>query len=146
MSSESKDLSISYFSKVHYPNKKPDTKSKRAKQEEQPSLSLFQDKIENYFLPQLSLLQNTVSSNKNMLSDDALNENARMLENVLDDYGVKGEILSVKPGPVVTLYELEPAAGLKASRVISLADDIARSMSALATRVSTIPGRSVIGI
>ena len=69
-----------------------------------------------------------------------------MLENVLDDYGVKGEILSVKPGPVVTLYELEPAAGLKASRVISLADDIARSMSALATRVSTIPGRSVIGI
>ena len=146
LSSESKDLSISYFSKVHYPNKKPDTKSKRAKQEEQPSLSLFQDKIENYFLPQLSLLQNTVSSNKNILSDDALNENARMLENVLDDYGVKGEILSVKPGPVVTLYELEPAAGLKASRVISLADDIARSMSALATRVSTIPGRSVIGI
>ena len=146
LSSESKDLSISYFSKVHYPNKKLDTKSKRAKQEEQPSLSLFQDKIENYFLPQLSLLQNTVSSNKNILSDDALNENARMLENVLDDYGVKGEILSVKPGPVVTLYELEPAAGLKASRVISLADDIARSMSALATRVSTIPGRSVIGI
>ncbi|MEE2621356.1 MAG: DNA translocase FtsK, partial [Pseudomonadota bacterium] len=146
LSSESKDLSTSYFSKVHYPSKKADMKSKRAKQEEQPSLSLFQDKIENYFLPQLSLLQNTVSSNKNILSGDALNENARMLENVLDDYGVKGEILSVKPGPVVTLYELEPAAGLKASRVISLADDIARSMSALATRVSTIPGRSVIGI
>ena len=146
LSSESKDSSISYFSKVHYPNKKTDMKSKRAKQEEQPSLSLFQDKIEDYFLPQLSLLQNTVASTKNILSDDALNENARMLENVLDDYGVKGEILSVKPGPVVTLYELEPAAGLKASRVISLADDIARSMSALATRVSTIPGRSVIGI
>ena len=146
LSSESKDLSISYFSKVHYPNKKTDLKSKRAKQEEQPSLSLFQDKIEDYSLPQLSLLQNNVASTNNILSDDALNENARMLENVLDDYGVKGEILSVKPGPVVTLYELEPAAGLKASRVISLADDIARSMSALATRVSTIPGRSVIGI
>ena len=146
LSSESKDLNTSYFSKVHYPSKKADTKSKRAKQEEQPSLSLFQDKIENYFLPQLSLLQNTVSSNKNILSDDALNENARMLENVLDDYGVKGEIVSVRPGPVVTMYELEPAPGLKASRVIGLADDIARSMSALSARVSTVPGRSVIGI
>ncbi|MFL2801308.1 MAG: DNA translocase FtsK [Paracoccaceae bacterium] len=146
LTSESKDSSVSYFSKVQYPNKKTDIKSKRAKQEEQPSLALFQDKIEDYSIPKLSLLQNTVSSNKNILSDDALNENARMLENVLDDYGVRGEILSVKPGPVVTLYELEPAAGLKASRVISLADDIARSMSALATRVSTIPGRSVIGI
>ena len=69
-----------------------------------------------------------------------------MLESVLDDYGVKGEIVSVRPGPVVTMYELEPAAGLKASRVIGLADDIARSMSALSARVSTIPGRSVIGI
>ena len=59
-----------------------------------------------------------------------------MLENVLDDYGVKGEIVSVRPGPVVTMYELEPAPGLKASRVIGLADDIARSMSALSARVS----------
>jgi len=69
-----------------------------------------------------------------------------MLETVLDDYGVKGEIVSVRPGPVVTMYELEPAPGLKASRVIGLADDIARSMSALSARVSTVPGRSVIGI
>ena len=80
------------------------------------------------------------------MSSVSLNENAKMLEAVLEDYGVKGNIISVKPGPVVTLYELEPAAGLKASRVISLSEDIARSMSALATRVSTIPGRSVIGI
>ena len=80
------------------------------------------------------------------LSDEALEENARMLESVLDDYGVKGEIVSVRPGPVVTMYELEPAPGLKASRVIGLADDIARSMSALSARVSTVPGRSVIGI
>ena len=65
---------------------------------------------------------------------------------VLDDYGVKGEIVSVRPGPVVTMYELEPAPGLKASRVIGLADDIARSMSALSARVSTVPGRTVIGI
>jgi S-DNA-T family DNA segregation ATPase FtsK/SpoIIIE len=80
------------------------------------------------------------------LSDEALEENARMLESVLDDYGVKGEITAVRPGPVVTMYELEPAPGLKASRVIGLADDIARSMSALSARVSTVPGRSVIGI
>ena len=80
------------------------------------------------------------------LSDEALEENARLLEAVLDDYGIKGEIVSVRPGPVVTMYELEPAPGLKASRVIGLADDIARSMSALAARVSTVPGRSVIGI
>ncbi|MCL4145418.1 UNVERIFIED_CONTAM: hypothetical protein GTU68_050232 [Idotea baltica] len=69
-----------------------------------------------------------------------------MLETVLDDYGVKGEIVAVRPGPVVTMYELEPAPGLKASRVIGLADDIARSMAALSARVSTVPGRSVIGI
>jgi S-DNA-T family DNA segregation ATPase FtsK/SpoIIIE len=69
-----------------------------------------------------------------------------MLENVLDDYGVRGDIVSVRPGPVVTMYELEPAPGLKASRVIGLAEDIARSMSALSARVSTLPGRSVIGI
>ena len=68
------------------------------------------------------------------------------LESVLDDYGVKGEIVSVRPGPVVTVYELEPAPGLKASRVIGLSDDIARSMSALSARVSTVPGRTVIGI
>ena len=133
-------------SKVKYPNKKVVSKSEAAKQEEQPFLSFSMEKKDTYENPKLSLLQNPTSSGTNLLSDDALNENARMLENVLDDYGVRGDILSVKPGPVVTLYELEPAAGLKASRVISLADDIARSMSALATRVSTIPGRSVIGI
>ncbi len=83
---------------------------------------------------------------RHQLSDEALEENARMLESVLDDYGVKGEIVSVRPGPVVTMYELEPAPGLKASRVIGLSDDIARSMSALSARVSTVPGRTVIGI
>ena len=74
-------------------------------------------------------------------SQDALEENARMLELVLDDYGVKGEIVTVRPGPVVRMYELEPAPGLKASRVIGLADDIARSMSALSARVAIVPGR-----
>ncbi|EHS52000.1 cell division FtsK/SpoIIIE [Rhizobium sp. PDO1-076] len=80
------------------------------------------------------------------LSTEALEHNARLLEGVLDDFGVKGEIIHVRPGPVVTLYELEPAPGIKSSRVIGLADDIARSMSAIAARVAVVPGRNAIGI
>ncbi len=80
------------------------------------------------------------------LSADALEQNARMLEGVLEDFGVKGDIIHVRPGPVVTLYELEPAPGIKSSRVIGLADDIARSMSAIAARVAVVPGRNAIGI
>jgi DNA segregation ATPase FtsK/SpoIIIE, S-DNA-T family len=80
------------------------------------------------------------------LSKDALEQNARLLEGVLEDFGVKGEIIHVRPGPVVTLYELEPAPGIKSSRVIGLADDIARSMSAIAARVAVVPGRNAIGI
>ncbi|MEC6999508.1 DNA translocase FtsK [Brucella abortus] len=80
------------------------------------------------------------------LSKDALEQNARLLEGVLEDFGARGEIINVKPGPVVTLYELEPAPGIKSSRVIGLADDIARSMSAIAARVAVIPGRNAIGI
>ena len=80
------------------------------------------------------------------LSAEALEENARQLEGVLEDFGVKGEIIHVRPGPVVTLYELEPAPGIKSSRVIGLADDIARSMSAIAARVAVVPGRNAIGI
>ncbi|WP_410217108.1 DNA translocase FtsK 4TM domain-containing protein, partial [Paracoccus sp. (in: a-proteobacteria)] len=99
-----------------------------------------------YERPPLSLLSAPAASDHPPVSQEVLMENARMLEAVLDDYGVKGQITEVRPGPVVTLYELEPAPGLKASRVIGLADDIARSMSALSARVSTVPGRSVIGI
>ena len=80
------------------------------------------------------------------LSKDQLEENARQLEIVLDDFGVKGQIIAVRPGPVVTLYELEPAPGIKSSRVISLADDIARSMSAVSARVAVVSGRNAIGI
>jgi S-DNA-T family DNA segregation ATPase FtsK/SpoIIIE len=80
------------------------------------------------------------------LSPEVLQENARLLEGVLEDFGVKGEIIEVRPGPVVTLYELEPAPGIKSSRVIGLADDIARSMSAIAARVAVIPGKNAIGI
>ena len=125
-------------------DKKPRRKSTKARAEEQPRL--FKDDNGEFILPPLALLEDPSTIVRHVPSTDALNENARMLETVLDDYGVKGEIVSVRPGPVVTMYELEPAAGLKASRVIGLADDIARSMSALAARVSTVPGRSVIGI
>ena len=132
-------------SKVFFPQKKKSPVSTRAKIDLQPSLNLEAEET-SFELPSLSLLESKIEIANLNLSEDALQENARMLESVLDDYGVKGRIISVRPGPVVTLYELEPAAGIKASRVISLADDIARSMSALSARVSTIPGRSVIGI
>jgi S-DNA-T family DNA segregation ATPase FtsK/SpoIIIE len=119
--------------------------SKQAQVEAQPALT-FEDTHPGFELPPLSLLESPERVERLHLSDEALEENARMLETVLDDYGVKGEIVAVRPGPVVTMYELEPAPGLKASRVIGLADDIARSMAALSARVSTVPGRSVIGI
>jgi S-DNA-T family DNA segregation ATPase FtsK/SpoIIIE len=129
---------------VEYPSTKPIPQSNRAKSEAQPTL--FAEDNAAFETPALNLLASPTTIVRQQLSDEALEENARMLENVLDDYGVKGEIVSVRPGPVVTMYELEPAPGLKASRVIGLADDIARSMSALAARVSTVPGRTVIGI
>ena len=130
---------------VEKPQRKPTEPSTRAIAEAQPKLA-FEDNAHDFELPPLNLLTNPTTIERHHLSDEALEENARMLESVLDDYGVKGEIVSVRPGPVVTMYELEPAPGLKASRVIGLADDIARSMSALSARVSTVPGRSVIGI
>ncbi|WP_226779793.1 DNA translocase FtsK [Oceaniglobus trochenteri] len=130
---------------VQHAPKKAVQPSKQARAEAQPTLQ-FEDKYAEYESPPLSLLTSPDTITRHVLSDEALEENARMLESVLDDYGVKGEIVSVRPGPVVTMYELEPAPGLKASRVIGLSDDIARSMSALSARVSTVPGRSVIGI
>ncbi len=130
---------------VQHSPRKPAQPSRQAQAEAQPALK-FEDSATEYETPPLNLLASPVGIERHHLSDEALEENARMLESVLDDYGVKGEIVSVRPGPVVTMYELEPAPGLKASRVIGLADDIARSMSALSARVSTVPGRSVIGI
>ena len=130
---------------VHPPLKVSQAQSARAQQEAQPSLK-FEDPKTDFELPPLGLLASPISVARYQLSDESLEENARLLESVLDDYGVKGDIVSVRPGPVVTMYELEPAPGLKASRVIGLSDDIARSMSALSARVSTVPGRSIIGI
>jgi S-DNA-T family DNA segregation ATPase FtsK/SpoIIIE len=122
--------------------KKAAAQPKKLKQ--QAALNLESDE---YQLPALGLLHEPVPvTDAVQLSDDALEENARMLEAVLTDFGVKGRIVAVRPGPVVTLYEFEPAAGVKSSRVISLSDDVARSMSAVAARIATIPGRNVIGI
>ncbi|WP_336968266.1 FtsK/SpoIIIE family DNA translocase [Sphingobium aromaticiconvertens] len=97
-------------------------------------------------LPSPDLLAPTPPSQGGKIDKAGLERNARLLESVLDDFHVKGNIIEVRPGPVVTMYELDPAPGIKASRVIALADDIARNMSALSARVATIPGRTVIGI
>ncbi len=108
----------------------------------QPSLALG----DSYQLPTLELLSPPPKEGRQQIDRAGLERNARLLESVLEDFHVRGDIVEVRPGPVVTMYELEPASGIKASRVIQLADDIARNMSALSARVATIPGRSVIGI
>ena len=101
---------------------------------------------DNSQLPPIDLLKPAPPAPGGPVDKAALERNARLLESVLDDFHVKGSIINIRPGPVVTMYELEPASGIKASRVIQLADDIARNMSAISARVATIPGRTVIGI
>ncbi len=96
--------------------------------------------------PALSLLKPAPARASTGPSAEALEANARLLETVLSDYGVQGSIVEIRPGPVVTLYELEPAPGIRSARVIGLADDIARSLSVTAVRIATVPGRNVIGI
>jgi S-DNA-T family DNA segregation ATPase FtsK/SpoIIIE len=99
-----------------------------------------------YMLPSLNLLAAPRANERTTLSREIIDGNAVALESVLQDFGVRGEIINARPGPVVTLYELEPAPGIKSSRVIGLADDIARSMSAVSARVAVVPGRNAIGI
>ena len=124
---------------------KPLKPGKKIRKDSQPGFKFM--KSEEFELPSLTLLAEPKRVNKGLEhSEEALEQNARMLEGVLDDFGVKGQIINVHPGPVVTLYELEPAPGIKSSRVISLADDIARSMSAVSARVAVVPGRNAIGI
>jgi DNA segregation ATPase FtsK/SpoIIIE, S-DNA-T family len=101
---------------------------------------------DRFDLPSVSFLTAPRASDRQPLSKSELEANSRALEGVLGDFGVRGEIVKANPGPVVTLYELEPAPGIKSSRVIGLADDIARSMSALSARVAVVPGRNAIGI
>ncbi|BBC71166.1 DNA translocase FtsK [Altererythrobacter sp. B11] len=112
----------------------------------QPANARQKDLFADFELPSLDLLTDPPVETAPKLDKLALERNARLLENVLDDFNVKGEITAVRTGPVVTMYELEPAPGIKASRVIGLAEDIARNMSAISARVSPIPGRTVMGI
>ena len=118
--------------------------SRRAKQ---PKLDL-RSPDDGFQLPPLELIDDAPSGERHSekINEEGLQQNARFLEGVLDDFGVRGEIVKVRPGPVVTLYELEPAPGTKTSRVIGLSDDIARSMSAVSVRSAVIRGRNVIGI
>ncbi len=111
-----------------------------------PTKARQKDLFAEFDLPGLDLLEDPPANNAPALDKHALERNARLLENVLDDFNVKGEITAVRTGPVVTMYELEPAPGIKASRVVGLAEDIARNMSAISARVSPIPGKTVMGI
>jgi DNA segregation ATPase FtsK/SpoIIIE, S-DNA-T family len=115
---------------------------KRVRRDRQQALDLGDAAV----LPGLDLLAPPPAAPRARIDAAALEQNARLLEGVLEDFGVRGRIGEVRPGPVVTMYELEPAPGIKASRVIGLADDIARSMSALSARVAVVPGKNVIGI
>jgi S-DNA-T family DNA segregation ATPase FtsK/SpoIIIE len=118
---------------------------KRIEQEKQPMLDFASS--DGFRLPTLDLLEKPKAPAKqDLVTKEALEQNARMLEAVLQDFGVQGEIVKVSPGPVVTLYELEPAPGTKSARVIGLAHDIARSMSSISARVAVVPGRNAIGI
>ena len=126
--------------------RKPRQAERAAKRHRQPKLD-FGDDDTTYRAPSLDLLEPPAPPPRAPnLDAEALQENARLLESVFNDFGVKGAITRVRPGPVVTLYELEPAPGTKSSRVIGLADDVARSMSAVSVRAAVVPGRSVIGV
>jgi S-DNA-T family DNA segregation ATPase FtsK/SpoIIIE len=127
------------------PRAKRTRPGRRANSGRQTTLDLSRDG--HFELPPLDLLAiaDEVNTSEDQ-SKEALEANAKLLMGVLEDFGVQGDILKVRPGPVVTLYELEPAPGIKSSRVIGLADDIARSMSAVSVRIAVVPGRNVIGI
>ncbi len=118
----------------------------RAPRPARPGKTKQKDLFEAYQLPSPDLLEDPPADRAPKLDKLALERNARLLETVLDDFNVKGEIVAVRTGPVVTMYELEPAPGIKASRVIGLAEDVARNMSAISARVSSIPGKTVMGI
>ena len=112
----------------------------------QTNLPLADTAAGGWHTPPLSLLKAAPARAASGPSEESLQANARLLESVLDEYGVQGTIRDIRPGPVVTLYELEPAPGIRSARVIGLADDVARSLSVTAVRIATVPGRNVIGI
>lgn len=131
------------------PDNKPVRRKLFAKSEKTPPApkKSSNSNLPSFDLPPLDLLAPVASNEKvQKVNVEGLEKNARQLETILNDFGVQGDVVNVRPGPVVTLYELEPAPGTKTSRVIGLADDIARSMSAVSVRIAVVPGRSVIGI
>ncbi|HKT20289.1 MAG TPA: DNA translocase FtsK 4TM domain-containing protein [Stellaceae bacterium] len=136
---DAEDVPLKRVAKVDLPRR-----AKNREKERQALLDLVP--AGEHLLPPLEMLNEVPPARFAQVSADALQQNARLLESVLADFGIQGQIVKVRPGPVVALYELEPAPGIKASRVIGLADDIARSMSAISARVAVIPGRNVIGI
>jgi S-DNA-T family DNA segregation ATPase FtsK/SpoIIIE len=111
-----------------------------------PSAGALRVAEQDYLFPPVDFLQPAGVTGSEGMSQEALEKSAGLLESVLEDFGIKGDIIDVRPGPVVTLYEFAPAPGVKSSRIINLSDDIARSMSALSARVAVVPGRNVIGI
>ncbi|WP_395019471.1 DNA translocase FtsK 4TM domain-containing protein [Dongia sp.] len=124
----------------------PKKEKKPAKKERVQAKLDFDGEPEFELPPHDMLSRPTSNAAVQRINEESLEKNARLLETVLDDFGVKGQIVKVRPGPVVTLYELEPAPGTKTSRVVGLADDVARSMSAVSVRIAVVTGRSVIGI
>jgi len=129
--------------KPHYQGQQPETTNQK---QTRHSTHTAQTGQNEFILPPIELLNPTPPQPASVITHDDLREMANTLENVLLDFGVKGSILNVRPGPVVTLFEFEPARGIKTSRIIGLAEDIARSMSALSARIAVIPGRNAIGI
>ena len=129
------------FSKKRMPNI-----GYREEKEKQKELELELGENVMFALPHLELLSEPARRKEYKNNEEQLENTARMLENVLDDFGIRGEIGRIQSGPVVTRYELEPAPGVRSSRVIGLSDDIARSMSAISARVAVVPGRNAIGI
>lgn len=138
-----KEQNLAVSRDIHIPIKPK--LSDRRERERQQALEL--DEGREFVRPTLDLLaQAPADAAREKIDKSALESNAKLLESVLEDFGINGKVVKVWPGPVVTLYELEPAPGTKAARIVSLEDDIARSMSAVSARVATVPGRNVIGI
>lgn len=130
---------------INHTAAKPQVPAKKPKDTAQTHFVLNENS--EWEFPPLSFIQDVPAEvMDHKPNEDALRRNAELLQSVLADFNIKGEIVSIHPGPVVTLYELEPAPGTKSSRVISLSDDIARSMSAISVRCAVVPGRNVIGI
>ena len=128
---------------ISRPKKAKPQISKRKPLDFQPTSQINKS---GYEFPTLNLLKELPEIEKTELSDEKIEENRRLLLTVLSDFAVEGEIVNVRPGPIVTLYELQPAPGIRTKRVIDLADDIARSMSAISVRVAVVPGKNSIGI